>query len=299
MGIKTDIEWADSTLNLQMGCDGCELWNLKAGVKRCYAGTLHERYGGKNSGFAPSFDQPKLFTERLGPALKWSDLTGTDRPAKPWLNGLPRVIFLDDMGDTFTESLPLDWLAPLLPQIAESPHIFMLLTKRGSRMRKFSEAHPLPENVWPGVSVTSDRNLNRVDELWKVVGGGVKWISAEPLWGPVEFLSALPIYCTCGIFEDGSEWGPVYTKSDRTGGVGLIIAGGESGPRAVGCQLEWLESIVAQCKAAEVPCFVKQLGSQPMDRAYLYPIKDPKGGNPDEWPKGLNVRQFPEVKCHP
>ena len=43
MGERTQIEWADSTLNLEMGCDGCELWNLEASVKRCYAGTLTQR----------------------------------------------------------------------------------------------------------------------------------------------------------------------------------------------------------------------------------------------------------------
>lgn len=49
MGRETKIEWCDSTLNLQMGCDGCELWNPAAGVKHCYAGTLTNIYAGSSS----------------------------------------------------------------------------------------------------------------------------------------------------------------------------------------------------------------------------------------------------------
>src|SRR5262245_59453657 len=99
------IEWCDSSVNLEMGCDGCELWNPKE--RACYAGHLTEKWAGK-PGFPEAFDKPRLFPERLAPALRWRDLTGTNRPDKPWLDNLPRIIFLDDMGDTFTESLPLD-----------------------------------------------------------------------------------------------------------------------------------------------------------------------------------------------
>src|SRR4051812_33920511 len=107
MGNKTSIEWADSTLNLEMGCDGCELRNDQTDT--CYAGKLTDRFAGL-TGWPEAFDKPKLFLHRLDGALRWSDLTGKQRPEKPWLNGLPRIIFLDDMGDTFTESLPEDWL---------------------------------------------------------------------------------------------------------------------------------------------------------------------------------------------
>jgi len=46
MGIDTDIEWCDSSLQLEMGCDGCELWNPKVGEKTCYAGQLTNLHGG-------------------------------------------------------------------------------------------------------------------------------------------------------------------------------------------------------------------------------------------------------------
>ncbi len=279
MSQDTKIEWCDSVLNLQMGCDGCELWTR--GRKTCYAGVLTGRYGHRK-GWPKSFGEPVLFPERLTEALKWSDLTGKDRPKKPWLNGRPRMIFLDDMGDTFTESLPLDWLAPHLTRMAASPHHYMLLTKRGSRMRQFSERYPLPKNVWPGVSVTSRKTLRRLNDLVKVEGGGPKWVSAEPLW----------------------EWIDLDPWLSR---LGLVIIGGESGPGANPCDVAWIRSIVSQCKAAGVACFVKQLGrpydSNPAQSVGLvgtmtpvsWRLKHSKGGDPDEWPTDLCVRQFPEV----
>jgi protein gp37 len=72
-----------------------------------------------------------------------------------------------------------------------------------------------------------------------------------------------------------------------------VIVGGESGPRARPCQLEWVESIRDQCFEADVPPFVKQLGAKSMDRGYRFPLKDSKGGDWNEWPKDLRVREMP------
>lgn len=284
MARETDIEWCDSTLNLQMGCDGCELWT--ANTRHCYAGTLTERYGGR-PGWPESFDKPALFLDRLDAALRWPDLTGTKRPDKPWLDGCPRMVFLNDMGDTFTESLHLDWLAPLLPRLADSPHVWMLLTKRARRMHDFSHAHPLPPNVWPGVSVTTARTLPRVGVLTQVRGGGVKWVSAEPLLEAVNL--------------DGVAWPP---KALREGGgwshpnlgVGLVIVGGESGPGARPCDVNWIRALVAQCRAAAVPTFVKQLGSHPVNDigwSVKWKYQGRKGADMGEWPEDLKAREFP------
>jgi protein gp37 len=243
----TKIEWCDSTLNLQMGCAGCELWNPAKGVRHCYAGTLTEVYGGKK-GWPKTFTEPALFLERLAPALRWPDLRGTKRPGKPWLDGLPRMVFLNDMGDTFTEGLPLEWLAPLLPRLADSPHVWMILTKRAKRMRAFSAAHPLPANVWPGVSVTTQPTAVRAVELALVKGGGVRWVSAEPLLGALDFAD--------GPLSDESTMGQ-WSMLD---GIGLLIGGGESGPGARPCHPDWARSLRAQCGEAGAAFFWKQWG---------------------------------------
>ncbi len=279
MSKDTHIEWCDSSLNLMMGCDGCELWTKK--LKHCYAGELTNRYGGRK-GYPVNFETPTLFLDRLDASLKWPDLTGTDRPDKPWLNGLPRTIFLNDMGDTFTESLPLDWLAPILPRLADSPHVWMILTKRGGRMLEFSRQHPFPSNVWPGVSVTNETTLARANSLLQVHGGGVKWISAEPLLGSIDIRDY--------IDEDGIDH-----EMPAKDGIGWLVAGGESGTGARKTSIADIYSLVNQCRGS-IPIFVKQVGSKPMMPASKsLPIKDPKGGDPAEWPEEIRCREMPKV----
>ena len=72
--------------------------------------------------------------------------------------------------------------------------------------------------------------------------------------------------------------------------VDWVIVGGESGPKARPCNLDWIRSIVAQCKAAGVRCFVKQWGSY---LANLYDLKDKKGGDDSELPLEFGVREMP------
>ena len=100
MSAHTTIQWCDSTVNPTMGCRGCELWN--ATEKTCYAGIMTEKWKGKQ-GYPDSFLQPKLFPGRMQIAASWSDLTGQPRKDTPWLNGLPRIIFISDMGDSLSE----------------------------------------------------------------------------------------------------------------------------------------------------------------------------------------------------
>jgi protein gp37 len=271
----TKIEYADSSVNLQMGCDGCELWNPRAGVRICYAGQLTERYAGQK-GSPASFEQPALFPERLAAVLRWRDLTGSSRSEKPWLDDLPRVVFLDDMGDSFTESLPIDWLAPHLPALAASPHVYLLLTKRPGRMAEFSRAHPLPANVWPGASVTAPANAGRLEALAAVRGGGVRWASLEPLLGAVDLTPWLD---------------PTRPL------LGWVVVGGESGSGADTLPLSRVRPVLELCRRAAVPCFVKQVGTRPVwdteEDTPAVRTQDYKGGDPAEWPAWLRVRQMP------
>jgi len=102
---------------------------------------------------------------------------------------------------------------------------------------------------------------------------------------------------SCGLWGDV----PSHIKDcQRASEINLVIVGGESGPGARPCNVEWIRSIVGQCKAADVPVFVKQLGSNivtqhPMDRDALLKIRlaNRKGGDPAEWPEDLRVREMP------
>lgn len=361
MAIITDIEWCDSVLNIQMGCDGCELWNPAAGVFRCYAGALTGRYAGKNKGFPEAFDKPALFLSRLDDAIRWPDLSGTDRTDKPWLDGLPRIIFLDDMGDTFTESLPLDWLlqpyGPLVcPQghrpprvqrltdgsaivctrchtewtpksplaiMAETPHQWLMLTKRPSRMAELSRlAGGLPRNVWPGTTVTGPKNLKRVEYLLQVEGGGPRFLSIEPLLEGIDLRDTPALMAATCVCEDPWRTRPCnkgcQDKTASIGTIGWAIFGGESDQRgqpARPCDLTHVRNGISRCRDAGVATFVKQLGSRirtgfneghelgwklldekPGGGWWDWKPKDGKGGDWQNWPDDLKVREMPKVQ---
>jgi protein gp37 len=163
MGANTKIPWCDSTINPIVGCDGCELHRAGQPGSHCYAAGLVRRYAGL-AGWLASFDRPEFFAGRIEKACNWPDLTGKKRAEKPWLNGFPRLIFVCDLADPFTEGVdPESWLTPALPRMAESPHIFLLLTKRGRRMSDYFERYPVPRNFWLGVTVTGPDTTARID----------------------------------------------------------------------------------------------------------------------------------------
>jgi protein gp37 len=274
MSRETPIQWADSSLNLEMGCDGCELWNPAAGVVHCYAGAATGRRAGL-SGWPKSFDQPERFPHRLTAALRWPDLTGIRRPGKPWLDGLPRLIFLNDMGDTFTESLPVDWLSPSLPEMAGSPHVWQLLTKRVRRMAEFwTRFAPVPANFWLMTSVTTATTLGRARDLMSIPTDGVRGLSVEPLLEPITLADVL-----------------------RGGAIHWVMLGGESDQGKVAparpCLLDWLRRLVGECRRFGVPVFLKQLGSHVLDRGTRVSLRDRHGGDWTEWPAELRVREMP------
>jgi len=155
---------------------------------------------------------------------------------------------------------------------------------------------PLP-NVWIGASVEDqDRADDRIQWLLNTPAA-VRFLSCEPLLGPVDIAGWMGDY---GELQGGPHVGRQT--------IDWVIVGGESGPRCRPCNVDWIRSIVSQCQSAGVPVFVKQLGGFPTDinedlrymqkhpNVYrIQSVKDKKGGDPSEWPLGLEVRQFPEV----
>lgn len=146
----------------------------------------------------------------------------------------PRLIFVNSMSDLFHEDIPLDFIRRIFDTIAACPqHTFQILTKRGQRLAELAAVLPWPKNVWMGVSVEDLRVLDRIDYL-RAVPATVRFLSCEPLLGPLELL---PL--------EGMHW---------------VIVGGESGPRARPIRLEWVTSILEQCRSAGVAFFFKQWG---------------------------------------
>jgi protein gp37 len=303
MGMKTNIEWCDSTVNPTTGCDGCELWTPGRGGP-CYAGNLHETRLARTlpALYAPTFDEVQLAPGRMVRAVNCPDLTGTMRPDKPWLDGMPRTIFLGDLGDVLSEAVPFEYLESEVVQVANSKKgrqcILMLLTKQAPRLATFARwltgrGVVWPDNLWVGVSITTSKTLSRVQHLLEVPAA-VRYLSVEPMREAID-LTHHDHHGYAWNYLEGEMWSVAHATRKR--GLQLVIVGGESSQGAYLANpfdIEWARRIIADCREAGVPCFIKQLGSnvlglrgQPLDH---------HGGNWSEWPEDLRVRQMPTAE---
>lgn len=273
----TAIQWCDSTENPTMGCSGCELWNERR--RTCYAGVLHRRFGGVSSGYAPEFEQVTLFPGRMLRASRWPDLTGKKRKVKPWLDGMPRLIFVSDMSDALSESVEYPYLRDEVIENVKSEqgrrHRWLWLTKRPQRMAAFSKWLPdsWPTNLWVATSITTQQSTSRIKSLLKVGDEHTtRFLSVEPQWEVINI----------------EQW---------LSQIDWVIQGGESGPNANTFHIEWAESLISQCGSYRVPYFLKQLGSSVCWKGTQANYEHSHGGDWSEWPKRLRVRQFPPSAC--
>jgi protein gp37 len=177
-----------------------------------------------------------------------------------------KKIFVGSMTDLFGEWVPDTYIFDILSAMAKAPNqTFQILTKRPMIWCAIMAREKLPDNIWLGIS-TEDQK--RYDERWTWlirIPAQIRFLSIEPLLGPIQ-LENLQLYP-----------------------INWVIIGGESGPNARALDLAWIEDIIGQCRAANIPAFVKQLGSA-WAKA---PGNHSKGGVPDEWPEHLRVRMFP------
>jgi protein gp37 len=276
MAKNTAIQWCDGTVNPTMGCDGCELWS--ADNKTCYAGKLHEDKGQFNIGFSPRFEVLTYHRGRVAKAARWSDLRGCDRPTKPWLNGMPRTIFVSDMSDSLSKDVPFEYLwtevVDNVSSVAGRRHVWMWLTKRPERMAEFARwlddlGVPWPENLWAGTSITTAKSLSRIRSLVRVPAR-VRFLSVEPQLEDIDL-------------------------GERLEGIHWVIQGGESGSEARRFDLEWADRMREQCRATGVAYFLKQLGNDPYENGEPIRVKGRHGGDWDQWPhERFRVREFPE-----
>ena len=278
MADNTTIHLCDSTVNPVMGCDGCELWNDDR--RSCYAAILHRRHGKNNPGYATQFNRVERFPGRVAEAARLSDLTGLRHRSKPWLDGRPRIIFVSDMGDALSKTVSFEYLeAEIIDNVispAGSRHIWLWLTKRPERMAEFSTwlagwnvAWPI--NLWGGTTVTTDKTIGRLDELFKVGDQRtVRLVSVEPQLESIDLRRHLPEL----------DW---------------VIQGGESGSDARPFDVAWARQMRDHCREAGVNYFLKQLGSNPIAEGEPLPLKDGHGSNWDEWSEDLRIREVPDT----
>lgn len=258
MADGTKIEWTDATWNVVIGCD-----KVSPGCDHCYAiRTAHRFQEHPNPAVVAAYagteqggdwtGRVNLVESRLDLPLRWKR---------------PRRIFVNAQSDLFHDQVPDEFIARVWAVMALAPqHTFQVLTKRHGRMRSLLSSEefrlavqrriphagaspyvaaywktwPLP-NVWLGVSVEDQKRADlRIPALLDTPAA-VRWISAEPLLGPVDIMNGL-----------GDSW---LTEID------WIVAGGESGPGARPMHPDWARSLRDQCEVAGVPFLFKQWGS--------------------------------------
>lgn len=283
MGAETGIQWCDTTVNPTSGCDGCEL-KAPGRPGTCYAVPIHERRLAKvfPGRYAADFHEVRAIAGRMAKVANLPDLRGKSRRDKPWLDGLPRLIFVGDLADLFSKAVPFGFIkSEVIGAATSAPgcrHIYMLLTKQPARAAEFGECldGPWPDNVWAGVSVTSETNERR-SRVGCLIPAKHKYLSVEPMLGPIRFEpSVLSQYS-------------------------LVICGGESGAQARNFNIQWARDLRDQCKAAGVPFFLKQLGARPFTNNFgldsragdFLNLRDSHGGDWGEWPADLRLREFP------
>lgn len=253
--MPTKIEWADETWNPVTGCTP-----VSAGCKNCYAKRMARRLAGRH-GYpeAPNHFNVTLRHDRILQPPKWRK---------------PRRIFVCSMSDLFHKDVPDEFIFDVLTVVADCPqHTFLVLTKRPKRMahmwrRAEVDAYP---NLWLGVSAETQATADeRIPQLL-AMPAALHYLSLEPLLEEVrvhEWLGSVRRYTK----DKGASW------SERQ--IGWCIAGAETGPGARYMNRDWARRALADCRAARIPFFMKQMSGREripddlMIREYPPPVDD-------------------------
>jgi protein gp37 len=214
MALGSGIEWTEATWNPVTGCN-----KISPGCKYCYAERMAERLQAMGQPNYRNGFELTLQPQMLELPLRWKR---------------PQTIFVNSMSDLFHDHVPLEYIQRVFDVMRRADwHRFQVLTKRAERLAELSSNIDWPNNVWMGVSVESADYTSRIDDL-RATGARVKFLSLEPLLGPLEKL--------------------------KLRGIDWVIVGGESGHRARPMDRAWVTSIRDQCARAGVAFFFKQWG---------------------------------------
>lgn len=267
---QTGIVWTDETWNPVTGCT-----KVSQGCKHCYAERDWSRLQHLPAYKGRAFTDVVCHPERLDQPLRWAK---------------PRRIFVNSMGDLFHPDVPDEFIDKVFAVMALAPrHVFQVLTKRPERMRdcmarigmsakildaaartmgytfehdgKCLASWPLP-NVWLGVSVEDQAAADERIPLLLQTPAAVRWISAEPLLGPVDLDRLAIDSCDDDYTISAISGRRIARYGTKPGAPRLdwVVVGGESGPKARPMHPDWVRSLRDQCAAAVVPFLFKQWG---------------------------------------
>jgi protein gp37 len=290
MSDGTSIEWADATWQPTLGCE-----RVSPGCDKCYAmRQLHRGMCEAHKGLTKL--RPKGSAR---PGVDWNGVVRLQRAdlTLPLRWKKPRRVFVDSLSDLFHRKVPFEYIAAVFAIMARaSHHTFMVLTKRDPRpffewvggrsvgfpYRAINDAAreylpretlvtfewPLP-NVHLGVSVENQQYADERIPMLLECPAAVRWISAEPLLGPVNLRAYLPERATLELVgpelrAKGFTEGPIMLR--RGDKLDWVVVGGESGGGARPFDVAWARQLVADCRRGQVAVFVKQLGGNVRDR---------------------------------
>jgi protein gp37 len=292
MSDNSSIQWCDASWVTITGCT-----RASAGCDNCYSAALthrldamgQEKYRGltvlNKRGDRHFNGVVKCWEESLSVPLKWKR---------------PRRIFVNSMSDTFHRDVPFSFTDKIFAVAALCPqHTFQILTKRPRRMSEYlsnrmfpvcsaasqlkADLHPVDifkrfkypfvsDSTWPLPNVwlgTSVENQAAADER-------IPHILNCP--AAVRFLSIEP------------QLEEINLPRTAEGGIDWVIIGGESGPRARPFNPAWAAKLINQCGDYNIAVFVKQFGANPIGMN----LRDSHGGDMEEWPEELRIREFPK-----
>lgn len=287
---KTSIEWTERTWNPTTGCD-----RVSAGCDHCYA--LARARMNKAAGSPAYQNDGHPLTSGPGFALTLQP----DRLEQPLHWRQPSMVFVNSMSDLFHDAVPIAFLRRVFDIMERCErHTFQILTKRATRLQRIAHELPWPPNVWMGVSVEDQAQVQRRAARLLTVPAAVRWLSVEPMIGPVD-LGGLLDYGWCPVH--GFDWhecrGPNPLDWRDRGceqqRLGWVVIGGESGHGARPFDPKWARDLIERCRGAGVPVFMKQMGAEwaRSHVAYKGNKRDVKGGHMLTWPKDLRVREWP------
>lgn len=263
----TKIHWADKVWNPVTGCT-----KISPGCQNCYAEKMAKRLAGRYGYPADEPFRVTMHSDRLKEPGKWKK---------------SKRIFVCSMGDLFHENVPFSWVDMIMKVAWDNrKHTFIILTKRPDRMlqyfselstpgtsspaaarllesRNYSQEHHgwhmrylrrgHLQNLTIGVTAENQEQANKRIPILLQIPAAVRFVSVEPMLGPVDLESKVVQI----VHEDNDGYGVEMIK-----GLDWVICGGESGQKARSMNPEWAESLHDQCKAAGVPFFMKQLSGR-------------------------------------
>jgi protein gp37 len=277
MSDKSKIEWTQATWNCVTGCS-----KVSEGCRNCYALRDWARLSANpNTVYhGRKFTDVQCHPERLDQPLRWTK---------------PRRVFVNSMSDLFHESVPDAFIDQVFAVMAlAKQHVFQVLTKRPDRMldylsvaesedsdwlericdhavrisgspcsASFIEDIDWPiHNIWLGVSIEDQPTADERIPLLLQTPAAVRWVSAEPLLGPVDL--GRWVYDRDEKIRAAMNSPAAFNREQAEDGIPYpldwLVVGGESGPNARPMHPDWPRSLRDQCQAAGVPFFFKQWG---------------------------------------